>query len=116
MGEFIALLFLAREIAHREHLKTKSYAQHKALGKFYPAIIGLADQIAEAYQGCEGKLLTIPYLKNTSQGSIDSILKAQLDWIVKHRAKLTDETSIQNLIDEVVAQYQSTLYKLKFLS
>jgi len=116
MGELIALLFLAREITHREHLKTKSFAQHMALGEFYPAIIDLADQIAEAYQGCEGKILSIPYLKSTSQGSIETILKAQLKWIGEHRKGVSDETSIQNLIDEVVAQYQSTLYKLKFLS
>lgn len=116
MGEFIALLFMARDITHREHLKTKSYAQHMALGAFYPAIIELADDIAEAYQGCEGKLITIPYVKNTATGSIDSILRSHLDWIAKNRKKLSDETSVQNIIDEIVALYQSTLYKLKFLS
>lgn len=116
MGEFIALLFMARDITHREHLKTKSYAQHMALGAFYPAIIELADDVAEAYQGCEGKLITIPYVKNTATGSIDSILRSHLDWIAKNRKKLSDETSVQNIIDEIVALYQSTLYKLKFLS
>jgi len=116
MGEFIALLFMARDITHREHLKTKSYAQHMALGAFYPAIIELADSIAEAYQGCEGKLIIVPYVKNTATGSIDSILRSHLDWISKNRKKLSDETSIQNIIDEIVALYQSTLYKLKFLA
>jgi len=116
MGEFIALLFMARDITHREHLKTKSYAQHMALGAFYPAIIELADSIAEAYQGCEGKLITVPYVKNTATGSIDSILRSHLDWISKNRKKLSDESSIQNIIDEIVALYQSTLYKLKFLA
>ena len=116
MGEFIALLFMARDITHREHLKTKSYAQHMALGAFYPAIIELADDVAEAYQGCEGKLLTIPYIKNTANGSVESILRSHLEWIKKNREKLSDESSIQNIIDEVVALYQSTLYKLKFLS
>ena len=90
MGEFIALLFMARDITHREHLKTKSYAQHMALGAFYPAIIELADSIAEAYQGCEGKLITVPYVKNTATGSIDSILRSHLDWISKNRKKLPD--------------------------
>ncbi len=116
MGEFIALLFMARDITHREHLKTKSYAQHMALGAFYPAIIELSDELAEAYQGCEGKLLQIPYIKNTSNGSIESILRSHLEWIAKNRKKLSDESSIQNIIDEIVGLYQSTLYKLKFLS
>jgi len=116
MGEFIALLFMARDIAHREHLKTKSYAQHMALGEFYPEIIEFADKIAEAYQGCEGKLISIPYVKNTASGTVDSILRSHLEWIKKNREKLSDESSIQNIIDEIVALYQSTLYKLKFLT
>lgn len=116
MGEFIALLFMARDITHREHLKTRSYAVHMALGSFYPGIIELADDLAEAYQGCEGKLIQIPYIKNTATGSVESILHTHLDWISKNRKKLTDESSIQNIIDEIVGLYQSTLYKLKFLS
>ena len=116
MGEFIALLFMARDITHREHLKTRSYAQHMALGAFYPTIIEFADSLAEAYQGCEGKLITVPYVKNTATGSVDSILRSHLDWIAKNRKKLSDESSIQNIIDEIVGLYQSTLYKLKFLS
>lgn len=116
MGEFIALLFMARDITHREHLKTRSYAQHMALGAFYPAIIEFADSLAEAYQGCEGKLITVPYVKNTAAGSVDSILRSHLEWIEKNRKKLSDESSIQNIIDEIVGLYQSTLYKLKFLS
>ena len=116
MGEFIALLFMARDITHREHLKTRSYAAHMALGAFYPGIIELADSLAEAYQGCEGKLIQIPYVKNTATGSVDSILKSHLEWIEKNRKKLSDESSIQNIVDEIVSLYQSTLYKLKFLS
>lgn len=116
MGEFIALLFMARDITHREHLKTRSYAQHIALGAFYPAIIEFADSLAEAYQGCEGKLITVPYVKNTATGSVDSILRSHLEWISKNRKKLSEESSIQNIIDEIVGLYQSTLYKLKFLS
>ncbi len=116
MGEFIALLFMARDITHREHLKTKSYAQHMALGEFYPAIIEFADKIAEAYQGCEGKLITIPQIKNTANGSVDSILRSHLAWIEKNRKNLSDESSIQNIVDEIVGLYQTTLYKLKFLS
>ena len=53
MGELIAILFLAREIAHREHLKTRSFAAHMALNEFYNDIVERADAIAESYQGCE---------------------------------------------------------------
>ena len=116
MGEFIALLFMARDITHREHLKTRSYAQHMALGAFYPAIIELADSLAEAYQGCEEQLISIPYIKNSAQGDVLKVLRSHLEWIAKNRQKFSDESSIQNIIDEIVGLYQSTIYKLKFLS
>lgn len=118
MGELIAVLFLSREIAHREHLKTRSFAAHMALNEFYNDIVEKADAIAEAYQGCEGKLLQIPYLKSKVGGSIERILRSQLDWIEANRYKAADkdETAIQNLIDEAVSSYHTVLYKLKFLS
>ena len=118
MDELIALLFLARDIAHREHLKTRSFAAHMALGEFYNEIVEKADAIAEAYQGAESKLLNIPYLKNTSKGAIDKILRGHIEWISSNRYKIVpkEETAIQNLIDEAVETYQRTLYKLKFLS
>lgn len=118
MGELIAVLFLSREIAHREHLKTRSFAAHMALQEFYTDIIDKADAIAESYQGCEGKLLQIPYLKSKVGGSIERILRSQLDWINTNRYKAAskDETAIQNLIDEAISSYHTVLYKLKFLS
>ena len=45
--KFIGMLFLARDVTHSAHLNTRSFAKHKALGKFYPAIIDLADTFAE---------------------------------------------------------------------
>lgn len=120
MEQLIAMLFLARDIAHREHLKTTgpgSYARHMALGSFYEDIVERADSIAEAYQGRFGLMKDIPYLENSFDGDIVEILEKYRDWIDSKRYKaVTDkETSIQNLIDEAVATFDSTLYKLKFL-
>ena len=39
MEQLISLFFLARDIAHKEHLRTDSYARHMALGSFYDDII-----------------------------------------------------------------------------
>lgn len=117
IGRLIALLFLGREIAHREHLRTKSYAQHMALSSFYEGIVDLADSIAEAYQGRHGIIESIPMLTETSGGDIVVMLEKQLAAIEKLRytAVAKDDTAIQNLIDEAVALYLSTLYKLKNL-
>lgn len=118
MEHLMSLLFLARDLAHREHLKTKSYAQHKALGKFYNDIIENADAIAEAYQGQYGLMKNIEILGYTDSKEIIIELQAQVKWIKDNRYKICDkeDTAIQNLIDTAVETYLSTLYKLRFLS
>jgi len=114
MNELIAVLFLSRDIAHKAHLSTDSYAQHMALGSFYDGIIDLADKLTEAYQGRSDKLLEIPYMEDEEGGDIISDLKKYQDWIESKRyeAAPKEDTPIQNIIDEVVGLYLSTRYKL----
>lgn len=113
----IALLFFSREVAHREHLKTRSYSEHVALGEFYNAIVERADAIAEAYQGRNGIVEDIPVLTMDLSGGPADKLEKILSAIEKIRYTAVDksDTAIQNLIDEAVSQFLSTLYKLKNL-
>lgn len=120
IAQYIAVLFLARDIAHREHLRvtgTGSYAKHQALGTFYESVIGLADSLAEAYQGRHGIIKDIPLLENEFQGDIVTSIKNQLKWLEANRYKAVtkEETSLQNIIDEIVSLYLSTIYKLQNL-
>lgn len=120
IGQFIALLFLARDLTHREHLRVTgpgSFAKHMALGEFYPAIVELADKLAEAYQGRNGIIKDMPLLENEYGDEIVGVLERHVDWIKTNRytAVPRDDSTIQNIIDEIVGQYLSTLYKLKFL-
>ena len=116
-GKYVALLFLARDIAHRVHLKTRSYAEHKALNEFYDNIVDRADDFAEAYQGCYNELLNIPLLTNEYKGNIVDVLEKQKEWIEANRyaAVPKENTALHNIIDEAVGLYDSTLYKLRFL-
>ena len=41
--ELIGKIFCTRNKTHVAHWKTKSYAQHKALGGFYEGVIDLID-------------------------------------------------------------------------
>jgi len=118
MEHLISLLFFARDITHREHLKTNSYAQHMALNGFYNDIVDNADAIAEAYQGKYGLLSNMAIIGNTGDISIINELNGQLKWIKENRYKICskDDTAIQNLIDGAEETYLSTLYKLRFLS
>lgn len=110
--QFLALLFLSRNLAHEAHLNTESYAQHKALGAFYDGVIELADKFAEAWMGRTGQRIgKLPDMQHP-KGDIEKILKVHLEVIEETRDFVGGDTAIQNIIDEIVALYLSTLYKL----
>jgi DNA-binding ferritin-like protein len=116
--DFVGILFLARDVTHSVHLNTRSYSKHKALQKFYESIIDLADSFAEAYQGRHGLMGPISLQSAKKTTNIIDFLQNQLEEIETDRYKICDETDspIQNLIDEIIALYLSTLYKLRFLA
>ena len=117
-ADFVGMLFLARDVTHSVHLNTRSYANHKALGKFYTGVVDLADAFAEAYQGRHGLIGPITLMSAKKTSNVVEFLQDQLAEIEANRYKFCDkeETSIQNIIDEIVALYLSTLYKLRFLA
>jgi hypothetical protein len=117
MNEFIATLFLTRELAHRYHLATKSYSQHKALQKFYEDILDLTDDLAEMTQGAHG-MLDIPIL--TEKKSYKEPLYCiadKLQYVENNRYKAykKEETALQNKIDEIVETFLRVIYKLENL-
>ena len=110
--EFVAVLFLSRDVAHKAHLNTESYAQHKALGEFYDNIIELADKFAEAWMGRKGERIgDIPDMKSPKTDIVKTI-KAHMEVIEEMRDFIGDDTPLQNIVDEIIGQYLSTLYKL----
>lgn len=114
--QFIALLFLSRDFAHKEHLNSKSYAEHVALGDFYDGIVDLADSLTEAWQGRYLELVgDIPTLQSP-KGDCLTVLKRHLEVLEDSRDFIPEKDSaLNNIVDEIVALYLSTLYKLKFL-
>jgi hypothetical protein len=117
-AQLVGLLFLGRNVAHSVHLNTRSFSKHVALNTFYDEIIDRADAFAEAYQGRHGLIgpIAIPATKKTA--NIIEFLQAQLDEIEKGRYEIVDrsDSSLQQLIDNIVELYLSTLYKLRFLA
>ena len=116
MEQIIGLLFHARNVAHLEHLRTKSYAQHKALGHFYDEVVDFADKLAEAYQGEQGIMNNIPLFSSVTKEPIDVFLVKQVETIEKLRQTTSSSSAIQNIIDEIIGLYLSTIYKLRNLS
>jgi hypothetical protein len=117
-ADFLGLLFLARDVAHSVHLNTRSFSKHKALNIFYDRIVGAADDFAETYQGRHGLIgpITLHSAKKTS--NIIEFLEDSLKQIEEGRYEICDknDTSLQQLIDNIVEIYLRTLYKLKFLA
>ena len=117
-NEFLGLLFLARDVAHSVHLNTRSFSKHEALNIFYNRIIGAADDFAEAYQGRYGLIGPITLHSAKKTANVVEFLQDSLAEIEGARYDVCDksDSSLQQLIDNIVELYLTTLYKLKFLA
>lgn len=117
-AEFVGMLFLARDVAHSVHLNTRSFSKHMALNTFYDEIVDLADKFAEAYQGKHGLIGPISLMSAGKTSNILDFMQDQVDEIEKIRYEVCNktETPLQNIIDEIVGLYLSTIYKIKFLA
>jgi DNA-binding ferritin-like protein len=117
-ADFVGALFLARDVAHSVHLNTRSFAKHSALNSFYDEVVELADKFAEAYQGRHGLIGPISLMSAKKTTNIVEFLEDSLADIEKMRYEVCDKTDtpLQNIIDEIIGLYLSTLYKLKFLA
>ena len=114
IAKAIGIMFAGRTATHIMHLKTKSFAEHKALNEFYDGIVDLADDLAEATQGQYG-LLDIPFVNLTVSKDSAAFLKGQLAELDKIMAGV-DEDYLMSIYQEVQKLYRSTIYKLVNLS
>lgn len=115
--ELVARIFRTRNQAHLAHWKTKSYAEHKALGSFYEDLIDSLDKLVEACQGSKGIIGHVDLACKDESVEIIKALADDANWISKNRAKIAHNVpALENIVDEIVAVYLKTLYKLKNLS
>lgn len=113
-AELIARCFAARTATHLAHLKTRSYAAHVALAEFYDAVVGLADSFAECYQGVYGVIDTYPACEICT-GELRPV-KELREWLAENRSKASrGQPELGNLIDELSALCDRTIYKLATL-
>lgn len=119
-ADLVEELMNASTSFHKLHLQVEgvgSFAAHKALNEIYDALPGLADSIAEGYQGAAEKLLVY-----NDQGPV--ILKSVKDAIsylrditsmVDELQKVMPYSEIVNTLDTVKDAVNSAKYKLIFL-
>lgn len=115
MGDFILTLLHSATNAHLLHFKTKSYAQHMALGKFYEEMPGLVDELVESIQGLTGELIEFPSDYYTPAATALEEMQDLKEYVKEGRKMLPNDTEIQNLVDEIASLVNTTLYKIKFL-
>ena len=117
-ADFMGMLFLARDVSHSVHLNTRSYSKHVPLNIFSDLIVGAADDFAESYQGRHGLIGPISLMSAKKTANIIEFLEDQLKEIEASRYDIVEQsdTSLQQLIDNIIEIYLRTLYKLRFLA
>jgi hypothetical protein len=114
MNNLPSILLHSRTQAHIFHFKTKNYAQHKALEKYYNAIVPLLDTYTEAYQGKYG-LVTNYTTKQFIQDPNKSIDYFRSLLLKIQQIDIPDRY-LQNIVDQIYELVYKTLYMLIYLN
>ena len=119
IAQLISTLLASRTQAHIFHWQAQmagSFAAHKALSEYYDEIVDQIDELVESYQGRHG---IITGYTGVSAFKEDSNYVMYFEALAKYvetiRTKITQDSYIQNQVDEIVKLIESTKYKLKFL-
>jgi hypothetical protein len=108
----IGQLFQSRDIIHIAHLQTLNYAEHKALNEYYDGILDLTDSLLETYFGTIGKRVNFR-IPASEYMNPQQHLTQLMEYVKKHRSVFgSDNTHLQNIIDEILALIAKTLYLL----
>lgn len=101
----------------RKHLRTAKYSKHEALDEFYKEMPEKVDALIEAWMGANGK--KVKGYENLLSASNMNTLKylVELKKVCKEGYELMgDNDELKSLLDDIVNQINSTLYKVKVLS
>jgi hypothetical protein len=117
MINLISLLLKARDTAHMWHWKTKSFAQHMALGDLYEGLLELSDELFEMYMGKYGTIghveLSIPN-PFSEQDPVEFV--RQLFAFLEGQEKLIPQDGfLVNKYQELQALVSRTKYKMENL-
>lgn len=117
MHDVINQLFAIRDTAHRLHLKSKSFAQHIALGDFYEGLTDKIDELTEVWQGQHGLMDLNGDLHLMDAADAKEFIRLAVAWMESVKQYLSKEEShILNIWDEIVALTYRAKYKLDNLA
>ena len=113
--EFFGTLQQSVVESWRKHLKTDKYSEHIALNEFYEEMPDLVDDLIEAWMGINGKVKE--YKNNFTEEKMGTIeyLETLKEFVEKGKDDFMEEDELESLCDDILAQIDSTLYKIKEL-
>lgn len=115
--ELFGTLQMSTVATWRKHLRTAKYGKHEALDEFYKEVPEKVDALIEAWMGAHGK--KVGAFQNILSSSNLNTLKylGELKRVCKEGYSLMGENDeLKSLMDDIVNQINSTLYKVKELS
>lgn len=110
MSTFVGMLMNSRTQAHYFHLRSVTYAQHKALQKYYENIVDLVDAYAEAYPK---KIKAIKINRRFLQDPTKAPAYFRSLLARMKKMKLSKEPHLKNIQDDIVTLIHKTLYLLR---
>lgn len=108
-------LYLA---AHKFHLDTRSFAQHKALGELYEGLVGFSDNIGEMLMGYQGGKrigkLSVENPPIYSNEAVDKLVEDGLSFSYElyEWAETKKYCDIENTAQDMSGLFASIKYKL----
>jgi hypothetical protein len=109
-AKLVSGLMHSRTQAHIFHLRTKSFAAHKALQGYYESIVPLLDEYSEGYQGRYG---LISGYKSAPVSQNPMMAKSYFSRLLKivNGTKIKD-SYLKNILDTIRQLIYQTLYLL----
>ncbi|MCE9537877.1 MAG: hypothetical protein K8R85_01485 [Bacteroidetes bacterium] len=108
-------LYLA---AHKLHLDTRSYSQHKALGELYEGLLGFTDSISEILMGYQGGKRIGKLMPESpaiySLEAVDKLIEDVLSFSYElyEWAETKKYCDVENKAQDLSGLFASTKYKL----
>lgn len=109
MNQLIDLVFDDADQAHKQHLATESFAEHDALGEFYDSVRSAVDVFVESAIGLD---LPVPEASEPILTKLEDSYIALKDM---RDSVCQQDTTLENLFDELTGCYTKVLFKLKRL-
>lgn len=114
--EFFGTLQQSVVESWRKHLKTDKYSEHIALNEFYEEMPELVDALIEAWMGINSKVKSYKNIFTEEKMGTIEYLETLNEFVKSGKDDFLDgEDELESLCDDILAQIDSTLYKIKEL-